>query len=83
MGLWQDLQFAIRLLVKDKWFTSKRPSETIERKVIHRASIPSSSVFKVRLSVRDITSGSNTGLVTASMWLIQPLLHAPHTTLAL
>ncbi len=21
MGLWQDLQFAIRLLVKDKWFT--------------------------------------------------------------
>src|SRR4029450_13245912 len=21
MGLWQDLQFAVRLLVKDKWFT--------------------------------------------------------------
>src|SRR5688500_20283371 len=21
MGLWQDVQFAIRLLVKDKWFT--------------------------------------------------------------
>src|SRR5687767_6260821 len=21
MGLWQDLQFALRLLVKDKWFT--------------------------------------------------------------
>src|SRR5688500_19448984 len=21
MGLWQDLQFAIRLLIKDKWFT--------------------------------------------------------------
>ena len=21
MGLWQDIQFAIRLLVKDKWFT--------------------------------------------------------------
>jgi predicted permease len=22
MGLWQDLQFAVRLLIKDKWFTS-------------------------------------------------------------
>ena len=21
MGLWQDLQFAVRLLIKDKWFT--------------------------------------------------------------